>query len=185
MVTMPRLGTIAACAALGLVACSTMSVRVETVAEPQAPIATVKRVVLTPLVNRADDPGAAQVLRAVLAHRLVTEAGFEVVDLPLGVTVDPERLDRDQARDVAQAANADAVVTGIVFAYGYLSESASPPKPTVRLDVRLFAAGAPDLVWAARASAVDSPGMASAGASMTTLADAVARKIASDLASRK
>ena len=177
------LGLVFASAAAG--GCSSLRVRVETVVAPNASIAAVKRVVLLPLVNRSDDPGAALAVAALIAKNVTTYAHLKIVDCPPGIQVDAERLDREQARDLAAAAAADAVMTGIVFAYGYVSEQGSAPRPTVRFDVRLFAAGTPDLEWAARATGSDSPGMASAGASLTTIADATAQQVAQDLATRK
>jgi len=172
--------------AFGLAAgCGSIKSRVETVTAPSASLSGLKRIVLTPLVNRADDPGAALVMRAMLARSLALGAHLEVLDAPPGTMVDPETFGREQARDVARAVGADAVITGIVFAYGYVPEPSSPPRPTVRLDLRVFGAEPASLLWAARASASDASGLGSGGETLTTVAMAAADRLAAALAEHR
>jgi hypothetical protein len=165
--------------------CSSLQLHVETYVTPNAPVDTLRQVVLLPLVNRSDDAGAAIALGAMLAKNLVAQAHLMIRDCPPGLPVDAEHLDREQAAELARALGVDGVVTGIVFAYGYVTEPGSPPRPTALVDLRLFGAKNADLLWAARASATDAPGMASRGASLTTIADALTGQLAADLIKRQ
>ncbi len=178
----PHLARAAALAAALLSGCGSTSVRIETVAAPTSKPVKLESVVLLPIVNRSEDKLAGPAVEAVLARALATQAKLRVVGLPAGILVDAERLDRDQARDVAKAAGADAVVTAVLFAYGYVPDPRSAEKPAVRLDVRVMSGSDPALLWAARASAFDSPGMGSGGATLTSIADETARKLIQDFA---
>lgn len=162
--------------------CSTVKVHVETIEAPPSPAARPRTVLLAPLLNRSDDKLAGIAMRAQLARALASRAGMRVVDVPAGIPVDPAGLDREQARELARTVGADGIVTGILFAYGYLPGAGVPPCATVRLDVRLFGRDSPDLVWAARASGIDSPGAASGGTTLTTLGTIVAEQVATNLA---
>lgn len=168
-------------AALTAPACSAVSFEVETLAAPDAQLSSVDRVVLVPLVNRSDDPRASTALQATLARSLAASAGMQVLEVPAGFAVDPEKLDREQARDLAKATGADAVLTGVVFAYGYVPVPRSPRQPAIRLDVRLLSGADPALLWAARASVFDAAGAMDAGTSLTTMADEVAKRLVEDL----
>lgn len=183
--TCMRVSSVGALALLVASGCSTMKVRVETVDASATGAPRPRTVVLVPLVNRSDDKGAATAVHSQLTRALAAQAAIRVLDVPAGIAVDPTKLDRDQARELARLAGADGVLTGIVFAYGYLPESGSPPCPTVRFDVRLFGTGSGDLTWAARASGSDSAGVMSGGATLTTIAAAVADRVADDLAGRR
>ena len=170
-------------AAVALAACGSSSVRFETVAAPAADFAAVKSVAVLPLVNHSASPEAAASVRAVLMKDLEAHAGLHVIEVP-ATAVDPTTVDRELARDIAKALGADAAVTGTVLAFGYVRGSARMGTPAVRLDLRLVDAAA-NVVWAARASGTDAPDFPQAGATLTSLTDEIARRLAQDLAGRR
>lgn len=170
---------------IALPGCGSMSIEVETLAAPTAAPANLQTVMVAPLVNRSENPGAPAAIGSILARALVAHTGWRIVDAPAGVAVDPEKLDRAQARELSKLSGADAILTGIIFAYGYVPAGQAPKQPAVRLDLRLVSGVEPEVLWAARASAFDSSGACNPGASLTAMADAVVRRLIDDLASRR
>src|SRR5688572_5315631 len=151
-----------------LAACSSTQVRVETVEGQPGP--RPKSYALLDFVNRTEDPRAADSVRGSLLH-VIESGGGRVVDATAARQVDPERLDRDVARKLAEQLGVDAVLTGTVFAYGYVPapDGAGGLVPTVRVDVRLVAKDGSAASWVARVQAEDDPEFPQSGASLTRL----------------
>lgn len=168
-----------------LVGCSSVQLRLETTVAPTNALPTLHKVVVLPFVNRTDNSRACVAMNAALESNLAARGHLDIIDVPPRFNVDAEHLDREQAHDLAVAVGADAVITGIVFAYGYVPEPGNPPRPTILADVRVFGAQSASLLWAGRARATDASGMATGGASLTALADALAGQIANELIVRR
>ncbi len=136
-------------------------------------------------VNRSEEAGAAEAMRAVLVHALEA-GGARVVDSSLVRSVDPEAIDRDLARRLCDELKVEAVITGTVFAYGYLPSRSGPDGflPTVRADIRILTKTPTDSPWVVRVFAEDEPDFPRSGASLTALSEAAMEEVLEELGVR-
>lgn len=143
----------------------------------------IRTVAIAPLVNRSECSGAAEAFGALLAEKLSTRAGLQVVELPPDLRIVADYLDRTRAQEIAIKLEVDGLVTGTIFAYDYSTEG-RVTTPSIRVDVRLVAAATGNILWAAAAEGTQPLLFKNDSIPMTELADELTERLAVDLAQR-
>jgi hypothetical protein len=131
--------------------CATVSV--QTAGSPAEAGASIRTVAVAPLVNRTAGDKSGQVVRSMIMRALERQEGLTVVEIPPDIIIDPAKLDRTRAQEIAVKMEVDAIVTGTVFSYGYTTATPTgASSPLVRIDLRVIAATTGAIIWVASAS---------------------------------
>jgi len=156
--------------------CAHVSVHVDSLegARPWQPPASV---VVLPFANRSEEPTAGEALAQMLAKSLAREGTVRVLALPAELRAAALPIDREQARQAAQAAGAEAALYGTVFTFGYVPDDGRPGA-RVLADVRLVRTDSAEVTWAARARGDSAPGLFHEAVALTMTADDVAQRLA-------
>ncbi len=168
-------------AALALtLGCAEMAV--QTAGSPGEAGASIRTLAVAPILNRSDTEIAGSVVRNLIIQQLQQLEGIVIVELPPDIVIDPARLDRTRAQEIATKLNVDAMVTGTVFAYGYTEGTPTGgSSPLVSLDLRLVHAATGAIIWAARGTSNHPLVFTKDSRPITELTDELIQKLADEL----
>jgi len=159
--------------------CSRVQVRATTLASAdRRPVAKLAVVLFE---NLTTNEGAAQAITAALVNELRRRGRFEVIEIAKAAA---GRTERWTAAKIGAEAKADAVLVGLVTAFEYTRNAqrgSASMSPTIGLDLRVVAAPAGDVLWAAGLDAKLLQLWSAEGMPLEQLAQEVAERVADEL----